>query len=452
MLASINKIKQYVIKIKSTSPLRIGNGDERGNGLLLYNNHAVINGTTFSGIFRDCLKNIKGSEEEYKLIFPNNDEEKNISNIFFYDSISDKKITINDLCCRNHIKIDEELGSAEKNHLFNEWHIAEGKTFTVVFEIRGLDLDEKLYNNLCKHIEQFINRISRGEISIGSKSSFGFGKFQLIEYEDDLEKNVYYYKEYNLSNKNDLDSYLEFNIDSLNIKEFNEKDINDITDETRIEVKLQAYCDEGFIIKCQEKLDNENRIMYEAYSEAFNEKDRYIIPSSTIKGIVRGYSNKIYKSLNKEDKQDIENIFGTKTDEEGTGSKGTIVFNDCKIDRCKTETYNRIKIDRFTGGTIGGSLFKENLVIVEENNPIEFNVSIVKNDKKAIALTVLALRDIGLGYVTLGSGNNVGYGRFKGKSITISGLLDNELKIEFESSKLTGNLEELNKIISILKE
>ncbi|MBY6999035.1 CRISPR-associated protein, partial [Clostridium botulinum] len=65
---------------------------------------------------------------------------------------------------------------------------------------------------------------------------------------------------------------------------------------------------------------------------------------------------------------------------------------------------------------------------------------------------------IGLGYLTIGSGNNVGYGRFKGKSITISGAGYNS-KLEFENFQsesnmdkfqLKGDIDKFNEIISIL--
>ncbi len=59
ILSSINKIKQYILQVKNISPLRIGNGEEERNGLLISDKHAIINGTTFSGLFRDFLKKIK---------------------------------------------------------------------------------------------------------------------------------------------------------------------------------------------------------------------------------------------------------------------------------------------------------------------------------------------------------------------------------------------------------
>ncbi|NFO88486.1 CRISPR-associated protein [Clostridium botulinum] len=453
-MSNINRIKQYLINVKNISPLRIGNGEHEGTGVLLYDNHAVINGTTLSGLFREFFKKDKNSKE-YELVFPKSDDnnKKNISKIYFYDSISKEEIKAKDLSSRNHIRIDERLGSTVENHLFNEYHIIEGKTFKLFFEVRGLDLDEKVYKTLCTYLERFITNIAKGKISIGSKSTFGFGQFKCLE-EGNKEESKLYFKEYDLSKEEELDSYLDFNMKSLKLKDFKYTIVdNQNCEEDNIRLSLQAYCDEGFIIKGQQAIDSDGKVFDKSYEELINKEDMYIIPSSTIKGLVRNYCNKIYKTLYK-DKDYIDNIFGIKANEkkEVKGKKGTIIFNDCKIYKNKTQIYNRIKIDKFTGGTKTGSLFKEELVTILKDNPINFTVSIDKRDKKAIALLILTFRDIGLGYITLGSGNNVGYGRFKGLSITLDGGEYKNVKIEFQNNNLIGDVEKIDHIISTLKE
>ncbi|WP_090037847.1 RAMP superfamily CRISPR-associated protein [Clostridium frigidicarnis] len=471
----INKIKQYTVSVKNISPLRIGNGGDEGNGVLLYNDYAIINGTTFSGLFREFLNQIKEniedkeSEEykkrkiEYELVFPERDDEiqilketvdnnkKEISKIYFYDSISQEKIKTKDLLSRNHVNIDDELGSSVEKHLFNEYHITEGKTFRLFFEIRGLELDLILYEKLCGYLEQFISRIVTGDMSIGSKFSFGFGRFKGIDNKENEKESKLHFKEYDLSKEEDLDSYLNFNMKCIDFEPLSIQRNN--YNKNKVRVTLQAYCEEGFIIKGQQELDSENNIFDKCYEEYYNGKSMYTIPSSTIKGLIRNYCNKIYKTLNK-DKKDIENMFGTKSDEKNgiDGKKGNVIFYDCKINKDNTEIYNRIKIDRFTGGTMTGSVFKEQVAIVSRKNPIEINVDVNENNKKALALIILSFRDIGLGYLTLGSGNNVGYGRFKGKSITVDGTCYDTMKIVFEDSKLTGNVNQINDIISILTE
>lgn len=460
-MSSINKIKQYILQVKNISPLRIGNGEEEGNGLLISDKHAVINGTTLSGLFRDFLKKFKNKDEAYELIFPENNN-KETSKIYFYDAVSNEEISKEDLSCRNHVRIDEEMGSSVENHLFNEYHISEGKTFNLFFEIRGLNVEEDKYKCLFNHLENFIKELSSGQIAIGSKSSFGFGKFKDIK---DKDKSGIYYREYDLSTKNGLNNYLDFNFDIKNLSMEGFKNLNlDINDKDKeLKIKLEAYCDEGFIIKGNPIIEEKGDKTYNIdcpYKECINGKDQFIIPSSTIKGVVRGYCNKILKTLDKKDKIVINDMFGMKADESEKieGKKGNLIFEDCKIDGEKLQRYNRTKIDRFTGGVMSGAIFKEQVATISKDNPIEFNVALNKENKKMLALIILAFRDIGLGYLTIGSGNNVGYGRFKGKSITISGAGYNSKlqfeKIESESNmdkfQFKGDIDKFNKIISIL--
>nr|WP_052113152.1 RAMP superfamily CRISPR-associated protein [Clostridium novyi] len=180
----------------------------------------------------------------------------------------------------------------------------------------------------------------------------------------------------------------------------------------------------------------------------------YVIPSSTIKGIVHSYCKKIILTLGK-NVQILDDIFGEKTNEreKKEGKRGNLIFNDYKISedrlkKCKS-IYNRIKIDRFTGGAFQGNIFRDEVIIFnEETQKLEFKVSISNKLKsreygkqklfeKAIALIILTFRDMGLGYVTLGSGNNVGLGRLQGNFIIIKDNC-NEYKVQFNNGELVA--------------
>lgn len=481
-MSRINKIKQYSVEVKNISPLRVGNGEEEGTGLLINDKHAVINGTTLAGVFRDFLKKSLGNDDTYKLVFPDN-LNKEISKIFFYDSVSEEEIQKEDLCCRNHVKIDKEMGCSLEKHLFNEYHISEGKTFKLFFEIRGLNLEEDLYNCLCNYLEEFIKKLSLGQVSIGSKTSFGFGKFKVAQSDDNIK-----YKEYDLLKEVSLTEYLNFDFENDFIESFEKLDntknnLDNYENDQVLKITLEAYCEEGFIIKSNSIMDDNNisnsdqekHLIDSTYKEIINGETQYIIPASTIKGVVRGYCNKIIETLGKDYKTAINDMFGLKADnseatkgvikEETNGKKGMLIFEDCKIkenDLVKAN-YNRIKIDRFTGGAIPGAILKEELAII----PIDYkaielcvslNVPLNQNVDKLLALIILVFRDLGLGRLTIGSGNNVGYGRFKGKEITLSGAGYNH-KIEFKETateansaliEFKGNVDKFEEIIKTL--
>lgn len=437
-MCKVNKIKKYLVEVKNSSPLRVGNGDDEGIGILLQDKHAVINGTTLAGIFQEFV-----SDGDIKnLIFPPQSN-RDISKVYFYDSLSEEEIEDEAFICRTHIRINEKLGSAEEKHLFNEYHISEGKRFCFRFDVMGLELEEDQYCGICEYVEEFICRLAKGQVSIGSKATFGFGKFELCE--DDK----YYAKEFDLSKEEDLNKYLDINISEK--KYLEPQDIN-LHNVLGCEIIFKGYCEDGFIINDDYKNENKKQVGV-THTEVINGDEYVVIPSSTIKGVVRAYSSKIYRTLDK-DISELDDIFGCNGDSLKEKKKGKITFNDCKIKKNQgniLKECSRIMVDRFTGGNI--NVFHNEVVVVPKKDvvePLEFRISLKDYDEKALALILLTLRDMGLGYVTIGSGSSVGYGRLTGKSISLITKDEKNFSIDFDGEVLKGNVEEANRIIESL--
>lgn len=450
-MSNVNKIRKYKVVVRNISPLKIGNGEDEGFQLLLQGNQACISGTIMAGLFRAFLLNNKGLEQcsdIYKMGYP---DSKETSTIFFYDSLSNEEIKENDIECRPHIRIDEKTETAVQGGLFSECHISEGKTFEIEFEVRALEISEEKYNVLCEYLEEFLYLLGNGNISIGSKSTFGFGIVKFSGEESCC------FKEFDLTNEQDLDEYLN---DS---SKYNKVKFKEYKKEVDTTITLKAYCKDGLIIKGEkEKINIDGRNCYKnvSYKEINTENEQgekeymYVIPASTIKGIVHSYCKKIILTLGK-NVEILDDIFGEKTNEreKKEGRRGNLIFNDYKISedrlkKCKS-TYNRIKIDRFTGGAFQGNIFRDEVIIFNKNtHELEFKVSISNKLKsidydnqklfeKAIALIILTFRDMGLGYVTVGSGNNVGLGRLQGNSIIIKDNC-NEYKVQFKNGELVS--------------
>ncbi|URZ15115.1 RAMP superfamily CRISPR-associated protein [Clostridium felsineum] len=430
----VNKIKQYLVSLKNISPFRIGNGTE-GNDLLLVDKHALINGTSIAGAFRNFLENRKN--DIFSKVFSNDGE---ISCVYFYDSYSFEEIKNEDLRLRDHVKIDYKSSTSLGGCLFNKYHISEGKHFDIAFEIRAFEMKEEIYGELCTLIEDFIYLLSEGKITLGSNTTFGFGEFEAV---DDL-----YEKEFDLSKKEDLEEYLSSEkIEKKNLIKSNKREV----ESEEIEIKFKGYCEDGLIVrgKVEKELVQGKSDTKKSVQNSYFEGGFYVIPASTIKGVVRSYISKIYNTLKKEDLGDLEEIFGGQNNENQDKIKGKVVFHDVKLKKENTQVYNRIKIDRFTGGVSEGGVFSEKLVVSNKNNPIEIKITLKEEDNKALALIILALRDIGFGYVSIGSGDGVGYGLLNGISIGIDGNKYKKCKVHFENkTELVGDLDIFEEIIS----
>lgn len=437
----INKIKQYLISVKNISPFRIGNGTE-GNDLLLVDKHALINGTCIAGAFRKFLESKENNI--FDKVFSDDGE---ISCVYFYDSYSLEEIKNEDLNLRDHVKIDYTSSTSLDGCLFSEYHISEGKHFDIAFEIRAFKMNDKIYGELCTLIEDFIYLLSEGKITLGANTTFGFGEFQAV---DGL-----YEKEFDLSKKEELDKYLSLEkIEKKNLIEANKREV----ESEEIEINFRGYCEDGLIVRGKvekeptSESNKEKSDRKKSVQKSYFEDEFYVIPASTIKGVVRSYIYKIYETLNKEDLTDIDKVFGNRNKENKDKIKGKVVFHDVKVSMVKDKNiqmYNRIKIDRFTGGAAEGGIFSENLVIANEKNPVEIKITLKADSDKALALILLTLRDIGFGYVSLGSGDGVGYGIFKGISICINGGKYKSCKVDFKNeTELAGDLDVFEEIIS----
>jgi CRISPR/Cas system CSM-associated protein Csm3 (group 7 of RAMP superfamily) len=195
---------------------------------------------------------------------------------------------------------------------------------------------------------------------------------------------------------------------------------------------LLEGCTEGSLIVKSIALTDAAEKHDPDYVNMKNTEGLYIIPGSSVKGAVRAQFDRIASYLNGNqdgfDKQSVmEGAFGRAGEKKDTGSAGNVRFYDVPVgERVGSNmdvTYNRIRIDRFTGGVMNGSLFKEQTV--HGKLRIEAAVMRTANDKanrradKSCGMLILALRDLALGMYNLGSGYSVGRGFIRADKMTI---------------------------------
>lgn len=175
------------------------------------------------------------------------------------------------------------------------------------------------------------------------------------------------------------------------------------------------------------------------------EGDQYIIPGTSIKGIVRARMNKISNLLGME--KAFERVFAI-----DIKAQTRLMVSDAIIDfRKEPLEYFKIRIDRFTGGVKENALMNEAPV----NGNTSFNLQYNKTkdteiDNKAIKLIIYALRDLGTENISIGSGWSVGRGRLKTSRFV---LVDDKLRLEtdFTSYGIEEFNDYINKLSNIYK-
>lgn len=396
-------ISEYKISLKNKTPLKIGNGKEESDILIDQNSQKpLIMGSSFAGAFKSYLLDV-GEEKNVNLVFGSESKDNLDSKIYISDSYGHKLRLGN----RPGIRRDYEYGTSKEGCKFDTTFIEMDTNFEVKIKCFAKSKEEKVIEENL--INKSIVGIREGKLRLGANKMNGFGNFEINNVE---------VAKFDLGNKNDARDYI------LNNKKYKNIDYARLDDDSSkgyISFKFEGEVIDSLIVK-------ENILIEDVDCENMkNGLGQDIIPGSTIKGMLRQYNSVILKTLNK-DLSIIDKIYGSSPDIKLNHNTGRLVANDVIVGNSKYCTYNRIKIDRFTGGVTTGGKFNEKRV--KGNVMINLLLKRFENDdenKVAVGMILMTLRDLGLSKIAIGSSCTVGSGRINGKNIEI---IDNDKKIE----------------------
>lgn len=418
-------ITKIIVEVENSSPLHVGGNDE---GILIDKDSSlpVISATGIAGAFRSYLSKSGYNEIIINRCFgsSNEDRSKGSSSIFIYDAIGDKT----NIEMRPGLKIDGNTGTSIKKCKFEREYLGSGQRFKIKVEVFSKDCNEK--EEFKSVIYECFKALGNKQIQFGAYKTTGAGEFDLIKAEE---------YEYNMHDYKEMFRYLERNEQSKDItKMLKEKSNFD----NFIKFELKGKTDGVLLTKGNNSNDDEKADSI----SIMNSSGEYIIPGPGIKGALKSQCKKIATYLNK-DENLIELAFGNdKSDVEGRKS-GQVYTSDTVISNARDKNnYPRIKIDKFTSGTITGAKFTDKPVQGDVVIKVKYNLKETSKESNAIAgLITLALRDIGLGGVSLGSGNNIGRGRLICDVMNVS-YKDKRSQIQFKNKSVI-NEEYINLLV-----
>lgn len=396
--------------IESVSPLSINGQD----GLLTDNEgRAYMPATTIAGSFRAYLESIG---EETGDLFGDKGESSSQSRIYIRDAFADNK----GYETRPRVKINNEMGSSEDKGKFDEIFFKKGLKFNLEFKIESSrDMD----NTGKVQIYKALKALDSSLIRIGGNKSNGIGGFKLLDAEE---------IKYDLKDKKHWLKYLRNDISNAsNIKE---KILELDNPKDYVEFNLVGEFITPLLIGDIEFLDSDK-----VDSMSIKSDEDYIIPGSSFKGVLRARIDKISDLFN-ENNINCE-MFGEKInykDVENSNFLSRVFVNECVISQENSSIYNRINIDKFTGGVRKTGLMNDMAV----QGSTEFKVIYRKQnsrekDNYAIGIIALALRDLGNGDLTLGGGFSIGRGRFKASCMSIKEGKE-KIEIDFSGRKISN--------------
>jgi CRISPR/Cas system CSM-associated protein Csm3 (group 7 of RAMP superfamily) len=394
--------------VRNMSPLIIGGGgDEQTDSDVLKDKkgYPFIPGTSFAGVIRHHFEKYYSEFVQIEKYFGySKGEEGEGSKIIFSDLISENDA---DIQIRNGIRIDNATGIVEDRGKFDFEVIEPDAKFAFRIEIGGNDKNE-----LMRFIATIKKDIKEKRIAFGAKTNLGFGKIELVDKDSNISL-------YDLENKNDILKWLKKSDNK--IEENLSKPYKYKYDSFRIE--FDFVIKDSFIVR---HYSNDPSVSDSVHIKSCGKN---IIPGTSIKGAIRARAEKILNTLKINDRYELfDFLFGNSSKNNKVNSKkyngsipSRIKINEVIIKQnVEASIQQRIKTDRFTGGTINGALFDSmpvfandyintNKLIMELKNPID----------SEIGLVLLILKDLWTEDLAIGGEKSVGRGVLMGKRVVI---------------------------------
>lgn len=451
MKAVFTKVNKYHVDAECIAPVHVGCGEGQKGGILIHpvSGKPFIQGTSIAGIFSDYVKS-KGMEAGKWFGFSS--EEKKTdgrSKVTFSDAVFEEKSVM--LETRPHVRIDpvtssvssgETLGtSGVSGHKLDITYVAEGSRLRFdIYQFMDADEDSE------EIIEECLSALNRADIRIGGRTTTGCGIVKVISAMK---------TSYDMRDEKDREQWADESKTSGEPVDLDKYESASRFIKIKIDVGAEKLAVKGSYID-NSVLDingyNTEKEKAPDSMPASNAARKFFVPGSSFKGVFRSHISSVSGYIG------MSEIFMEKAFSEKTKSKiyfRDSVFND---DDVNIHVVSRNKIDKFTGGTIDKSLFRE----VEISGKFTVNIDIdtreseiwTANDiKRSAALLILSARDLAVHSFTIGSGASVGRGYTDVKYMSIDVPGEKTYTIDFANSSMDAETEGfVSECLGLLKE
>ena len=415
------------ITVECQSPLAISadEADPTLDNTIVLDGHGMptIPGTSIAGVLRSLYRETHKNENE---VF-GKAEGKNNNIISRFETSFGFIHNENNQPVKGAISTDIKIGSAPKLVLrdqvalneygtvkdigkFDKTALPKGTRFS--FQI-GLKADNKADPAWQKLLELLKKPMFR----LGGLTHRGFGQLKLIA----LEQKCFDFKD-----MNDLKAWQDWQNSGWKMAKFQSKETKFI----KLNLQPEDFWRVGDGTEPLAKYDKapdalpytENAVQWQ--DNKATETTRVVMPATGIKGALRHrtlfHLRKIKQDSDGKIKDEtLAELFGLEAGHKSdNGQVGSLIINDIFIEKdtsqIQVKQMMHNKIDRFTGGTIDGALFSEELIYNEPLNcEIYLKPKYDQIDSEIKQAFELALRDLGEGRLALGAGSSKGHGYFE---------------------------------------
>lgn len=398
-----NILKKQYLKIEFTllSPLSIGNGkNEKTDQDILLNSRGIpyIPGSAVAGVFRDACKKVIG-DEWTQMYFGNIRDNGN-------EAITESQFRVYDACIQSkEYFVSRRDGVALDDYKYGipgakfDREILESGIIFRTFIERDMDTNESEEKDAFNKLAEVLYNIP---IFFGSKISRGYGRvgnFKIFK------------KEFSFDTKQGS-GWLDFDMYTYDwLKKSSEISKSDkvflenkkITLELALQggISIRQYTTE--IKEGVEQVPDMKQLIVRQKNKSGKLEEVPVIPGTTWAGAIGHRMKLFYPNVSK--------YFG-KGGEDGK-MRSKIFFSESQLKDSVSKVISRNAIDRFTGSTVDGALFTEQ-IYYGGTTALEIYFDLYKGiDLDFVKSLAVALSDLHEGLLAIGGGTSVGRGIFK---------------------------------------
>lgn len=374
------KIHQWTFALVSKSPMRIGADD--GELLLDDEGRPFLPGTSWAGA---CRAYLTALNPESRDLFGTQGKGgiQQSSRLIFSDGICE---TPRPFEVRPRVALDRATKTVQKQK-FEQMMVAAGTRFRAKLTLRTLpDFREDNGGDEKQLVDKMLTALHRGYIRLGASKSTGGGRFEI----EDAR-----YVEYDLSNRDDLEAYVEQTKTGSEWKPLADGRYD------MLHITISGEMATPLLIAGPYPYDS-GRPDRSPVQASFDGEVRYIIPGTSLKGALRHQTARVIRAVGADPALE-DYIFN-----------GRLSLEDIALDDPKTKVYHRLAINPITGSYKDGALLEEETVVGRFSTTLLLKYADHElRDRAAAALLLFAIRDFAAGRQTLGSGWGIGRGKLR---------------------------------------
>lgn len=444
-------LTRYVITgtLVLQTPAHFGNGDvsELADMPILRDSvdgrQALLTGSSIAGALRSYLREYRrgygkqpsGMFHAEHLFGTQFDQKGFASLLTVDDGFSQESVTE----LRDGVKLDPKTRTADKGALYNFELLQAGTTFELRFELaipKGHDggrftAQENHQNELLKSLAIALQGLEQGEIRLGKRKRRGFGQCRVRQWQ---------VKKYDMTQPANLINWLERPTEGVATDACSSEKIADLLLKAN-NLSLSDVDDNRsfFHMTATFSLDKSSLLIRSAGSDAnapdmvhLQSNGKPIVSGTSLAGAIRARALRIANTLglpqttvSRDDNQTeaipemVLAMFGGQV----INDKGEIkmkasrlIIDEIEIEHgLDTLVQNRVKLDRFTGGSYPSALFNQQPVWGQPNSCIKLNLTLQDPQPAEVGLLLHVLKDMWTSDLPIGGEASVGRGRLSDK-------------------------------------